>query len=124
MKNKNTHEDGFTLIELLTVMAIVSALFAVAVPQYAAYRRKAFDTRAQNDLRSIALAEEAYFLDNEEYLSCADTACENLPGIAKLSKGVSLAVTATASGFSGTATHSKGSGTVFRWESELGGFQD
>jgi prepilin-type N-terminal cleavage/methylation domain-containing protein len=114
---------GFTLIELLVVIAIVSALVAVAVPQYSAYKKRAFDVRAQMDLRSVALAEEAYFLDAERYLSCADTGCTVLPGIRALSPGVTLEITATTSGFTGKANHSKGSGKVYTWNSDTGGMQ-
>jgi type IV pilus assembly protein PilA len=72
MKSSARHSpQGFTLIELLVVMAIVSILTAIAVPQYDAYKKRSFDLRAATDLHNIATAEEAYFMDNEEYLSCS-----------------------------------------------------
>jgi prepilin-type N-terminal cleavage/methylation domain-containing protein len=122
MPTHNTpHQKGFTLIELLVVMGIVSALIAVALPRYSHYRANAFDSRAELDLRSVAMAEEAYFLENEKYLSCAGETCTQLPGIQKLSDGVALAVTTTAAGFTGTASHPKGSGKRFTWDSTQGG---
>jgi len=114
--------DGFTLIELLVVVAIAGILSAIAIPEYAAYRARAFDTRARYDLYHVATAEEGYFLDTESYLSCAGSECTALPGIRGLSAGVTLAVTATTTGFVGTATHPRGSGRVFRYESQSGGF--
>jgi prepilin-type N-terminal cleavage/methylation domain-containing protein len=117
-------QRGFTLIELLVVMAIAGILSAIAIPEYAAYRARGFDTRARFDLYHIATAEEAYFLDHERYLSCGGDACAELPGIRGLSKGVSLAITATTTGFIGTATHPQGSGRVYRYESTTGGFVD
>ena len=114
-------QNGFTLIELLVVMGIVSALIAVALPRYSDYRAHAFDSRAEIDLRSVAMAEEAYFLEKEEYLSCSGETCSQLPGIQKLSGGVTLAVTASRTGFTGTASHPKGSGKTFTWDSALGG---
>jgi prepilin-type N-terminal cleavage/methylation domain-containing protein len=113
--------NGFTLIELLVVMAIISALTAIMVPKYSEYRARAYDTRAQMDLRNVALAEEAYYLDNENYLSCTNQSCETLPGIATLSKGVELQIVAQTEAFTGNATHAQGSGKIFEWDSEKGG---
>lgn len=115
-------DDGFTLIELLVVVAIAGILSAIAIPEYAAYRERAFDTRARYDLYHVATAEEGYFLDTERYLSCAGTECLALPGIRGLSPGVVLTITATNDGFVGTATHPRGSGKIFRYDSRAGGF--
>ncbi len=113
--------DGFTLIELLIVMSIVSALAAIAVPRYAAYKATAFDLRAELDLRSVAVAEEAYFLQHEEYLACSNEDCTQLPGITRLSTGVVLEVRDLPDGFVATASHPRGSGRVFTWDSSQGG---
>jgi hypothetical protein len=67
------------------------------------------------------MAEEAYFLEKEEYLSCANDACAQLPGIHKLSPGVVLSIAATKVGFTGTSSHPKGSGKTFTWDSSAGG---
>jgi len=115
-------QRGFTLIELLVVMGIISTLIAVALPRYASYRANAFDSRAEMDLRSVAMAEEAYFLENSAYLACSGDTCTALPGIKRLSDGVALAVTTGATGFIGTASHPKGSGKTFTWDSDQGGF--
>jgi type IV pilus assembly protein PilA len=115
------NQRGFTLIELLVVMGIISTLIAVALPRYASYRASAYDSRAEMDLRSVAMAEEAYFLQNDRYLPCADASCATLPGIKRLSAGVTLAVETTDTGFRGTSSHPKGSGKVFTWNSDDGG---
>ena len=115
---------AFTLIELLVTLAIVAILSAIAVPQYASYKRRAYDVRAQTDLRNVATAEEAYFLDSEHYLSCQDAGCSELPGIRRLSKGVELSVAAEPASFIATATHPLGSGRIYVWDSEQGGMQD
>ena len=114
-------QSGFTLLELLVVLVIVGILTAIAIPQYAAYKKRAFDARARADLYSAALAEEAFFLDSEKYLSCTDNGCTQLPGIARLSLGVTLAMNGTQSGFTGTAKHIQGTGRVFTWDSSGGG---
>jgi prepilin-type N-terminal cleavage/methylation domain-containing protein len=53
--------EGFTLIELLIVVSIISILSAIAIPQYAAYRKGAQDNAAEAAYHSIAMAQEAYF---------------------------------------------------------------
>jgi prepilin-type N-terminal cleavage/methylation domain-containing protein len=121
-QNNLAAQGGFTLIELLVVMGIISTLIAVALPRYASYRANAFDSRAEMDLRSVAMAEESYFLENDAYLACSGDGCTKLPGIKKLSSGVDLSVTTTAIGFTGTASHPRGSGKTFKWDSEQGGF--
>ena len=104
-------------------MTIIGALTAIAIPQYQEYRKRGFDLRAQSDLRNVAIAEEAYFLDAEHYLSCQGNLCTDLPGIARLSQGVTLQIVATTTGFSGTSRHPSGTGEVFRWDSNHGGLQ-
>ena len=105
-------------------MGILSALIAVALPKYSSYRAHAFDSRAEIDLRSVAMAEEAYFLEKEEYLSCANAACTQLPGIQKLSAGVDLSITADKTGFTGKSSHPRGTGKLFTWDSSQGGMME
>lgn len=119
------NEKGFTLIELLVVIAIIGILAAIAIPQFAQYRARGFDARAKSDLRNTATAEEAYFVDYEVYKSCNSAAnCASLlPGIGALSNGVTLSMTTTGTGFTGSSTHGKGTGASFTWDSSAGGLQ-
>jgi type IV pilus assembly protein PilA len=64
MTKKN---EGFTLIELMIVIAIIGILAAIAIPQFAAYRARSYDSAAQADLRNAATAQEAYFVDFSTY---------------------------------------------------------
>jgi len=71
-KKKVNSKKGFTLIELLIVMAIVGILAAIAVPQFQRYRERAFNARAQADLRNLMTAQEAHFVDRETYTNRLD----------------------------------------------------
>lgn len=118
----NKSQSGFTLVELLVVMGIISTLVTIALPRYSQYKAHAYDSQAEMDVRSVAMAEEAYFLVNDKYLACADGECTKLPGIQRLSTDVSLAVSTSEVGFIVTASHPKGSGKTFTWDSDKGGF--
>ena len=61
------NEKGFTLIELLIVVAIIGILAAIAIPQFAAYRQRAFNSAATSDLRNFKTTMEADYADNTEY---------------------------------------------------------
>lgn len=58
---------GFTLIELLIVVAIIAILAAIAVPNFLEAQLRAKVGRAKADMRSIAVALEAYAVDNNAY---------------------------------------------------------
>ena len=67
LKNFRKNEKGFTLIELLIVVAIIGILAAIAIPQFSAYRAKAYNSAANSDLKNIKTGMEAYMADNQEY---------------------------------------------------------
>lgn len=55
------NEKGFTLIELMIVIAIIGILAAVAIPNFIAYRDKAFCSSAEADANAVAATLADYF---------------------------------------------------------------
>jgi type IV pilus assembly protein PilA len=67
MLNKLRSKKGFTLIELLIVVAIIGILAAIAIPQFSAYRAKAYNSASNSDLKNIKTGMEAFMADNQQY---------------------------------------------------------
>jgi len=55
------NSEGFTLIELMIVIAIIGILAAIAIPNFIAYRNKAFCSAAESDANNVAAAIADYF---------------------------------------------------------------
>ena len=67
LKKFKKNQKGFTLIELLIVVAIIGILAAIAIPQFASYREKAYNSAALSDCRNLKGALEGYFAENFFY---------------------------------------------------------
>ena len=67
LKNLRKSEKGFTLIELLIVVAIIGILAAIAIPQFASYRQKAYNSAAQADVKNVKTSLESHYADFQEY---------------------------------------------------------
>ena len=60
-------QQGFTLIELMIVVAIIGILAAIAIPQFSAYRQKAYNSAANSDLKNMKTGMEAFKADTQYY---------------------------------------------------------
>ena len=67
MLDKLRNNTGFTLIELLIVVAIIGILAAIAIPQFSAYREKAYNAAALSDVRNFKTAMESVYADDHQY---------------------------------------------------------
>jgi len=98
---------GFSMMELLVVLAIISLLAAMAIPQFFIYRSRSIDAQMRTDLKNAATAMESYYAEYKAYPT-------SVSGIAAVgfrqTSGVTLAITLI-SPSSYTLTASKPSGT-------------
>ena len=92
--------------ELLIVFSIIGILAAIAVPQFGAYKNRAYQADAKANLHDIYLACKAYWSDNASTASCttALAAAPNYGWVAKKNVAVKI-MTGTESAFAATATH-------------------
>jgi prepilin-type N-terminal cleavage/methylation domain-containing protein len=68
------HAAGFTLVELIVVLAVVSILFATAMPLAGAAIDSARRTEASTSLATIADALEKYYYDHAAWPAAIDAA--------------------------------------------------
>ncbi|MBX7245671.1 MAG: prepilin-type N-terminal cleavage/methylation domain-containing protein [Candidatus Sumerlaeaceae bacterium] len=70
------HKGAFTLIELLIVVAIISILALIAIPNLSLAKRRANQAKCASNLKAIAYALYAYRLDLDHYPLADGTAGE------------------------------------------------
>lgn len=106
MPKIRTSKKGFTLIELLIVVAIIGILAAIAIPQFAAYRKRAYCSAAKSDAKNLAVAAEAYYAINDAYPTKLAEVQGTAYGFQNASSGVTLTIAGnTSGGFTITSKH-------------------
>jgi len=118
-------QSGFTLVELMIVISIIGILAAIAVPQFLAYKDRAFCSEVKSDLANLAAHQEAYFLENNVYLAVTRNpdGTSNIPNF-KWTAGVTLASsTGGPASWTALAGHPVCSSSPITWDSSAGGLQ-
>jgi type IV pilus assembly protein PilA len=75
LQKLRNNKEGFTLIELMIVIAIIGILAAIAIPNFIAYRNKAYCSAAESDAQAImaGLADYYSIPSHNAVASLADT---------------------------------------------------
>jgi type IV pilus assembly protein PilA len=67
LQKMRNNVKGFTLIELMIVIAIIGILAAIAIPQFAKYRARSFNTQSLGDVRVVSNEVGGYYAEWDEY---------------------------------------------------------
>jgi len=78
MIQKLRGQKGFTLIELMIVIAIIGILAAIAIPNFIAYRDKAYCSYAEQDAGNILAAISCYFSEPDNLTLAGATGLDSL----------------------------------------------
>jgi prepilin-type N-terminal cleavage/methylation domain-containing protein len=110
--NSARNQKGFTLIELLIVIAIIGILAAIAIPQFSAYKRRAYDSDAKANLHNLFLACKAYWGDGKGTDECdAGVMVGTVYGFQQ-STNITVGISnATEEGYTATSKHADSANT-------------
>lgn len=116
-------ERGLTLTELLVTLALLVLMAAVALPQFAGMKTRAYNAQALSNLEMLAKAEGRRRVGEGSYASCdGATACAMTFPELRINPGVAISAVADEDGFVATASHASGD-ERYVWDSSLGGLE-
>jgi prepilin-type N-terminal cleavage/methylation domain-containing protein len=67
----NTGQAGFTLLELMLVVAILTLILAIAIPNYVSYRNYGYCSSVETDAQNCAAAIASYY-SNPNHITVPD----------------------------------------------------
>jgi len=78
LQKLRNNKEGFTLIELMIVIAIIGILAAIAIPNFIAYRNKAFCSAAESDAQAVMAGLADYYAIPGNNTMLSDPASVNI----------------------------------------------
>ncbi len=106
---------GFSLIELLIVVAVISIIASIAIPQMAESKIPAYDATAKSDLRNAMTSLEMFIIRNGTYPASES---DLLSSGFSLSSGVSFTSYNLETGSQGVHMHVKHVNSPNAWHAK------
>jgi prepilin-type N-terminal cleavage/methylation domain-containing protein len=111
---KNT-KSGLSLMEVMITLVIVAIIAGLAYPQYQKMVSRSKQTEAKTILQAIYVAQDLYFIANQEYSADLDALDLTIPATALYQ--YSIAIADGGGGFVGTASANiDGDPTLDEWQ--------